>query len=71
MKEFALKFLQLLEDSVLLQAILTLAIWGAVIYLALAGKSIPELLGTGAGIILGYYFGNKQAQAVHNALKGK
>ena len=61
-----LKFLELLERSVILQAVLTTAVWGAVIYMVIAGREIPDLLGTGAAVVLGYYFGNKQAQAVRD-----
>ena len=64
------KFLQLLEDSVILQASLTLAIWGVVLYMAVTNQEIPQLVGAGAGVILGYYFGNKQAIAIQKALKG-
>ena len=65
-----MKFLELLERSVILQAILTTGVWGAVIYMALAERAIPDLLTNGAMIILGFYFGNKQAQAVRDALRG-
>ena len=64
------KFLQLLEDSVILQAVLTLLIWGAAIWMVLAGRTMPDLLQNAALIVLGYYFGAKQSQAVTKALRG-
>jgi hypothetical protein len=63
-------FWQLLEDSVIVQAILTLAVWAAVIYMAVTRQVIPDILSVGAATILGYYFGNKQTQAVRRALLG-
>ena len=64
-----MKFLQLLEDSVILQATLTIGIWGVALYMAVAARPIPDLVSTGAALILGFYFGQKQAQAVRRAIK--
>jgi len=64
------KFLQLLEDSVILQAVLTVLIWGAIIYMVVTGQEVPELLGGAGMVIFGFYFGVKQSQAVTKALRG-
>jgi hypothetical protein len=63
------QFWQALKDSVITQSILTLAIWGAVIYLACTAQTIPEILGVGAGTILGYWFGSKNQYALSQVRK--
>lgn len=67
MSKVAQKFLELLEQSVILQAVLTVLIWGSVVYMILAGKAVPEGLMGAANLVLGFYFGSKmtavQAQA--------
>ena len=63
------KFLQLLEDSVILQAILTVLVWGTIAYLVIAGRDVAPLVHDAGLIILGYYFGSKTAQAVMKALR--
>jgi len=55
------KFWQLLEDSVITQAMTTLALVGAVIYLVIAGQPIPEGLFGLASLAMGFYFGSKGA----------
>ena len=56
-------FWQLFKESVILQAILTLGIWGAVIYLALADRAIPDVMLGAANLVMGFYFGSKLAMA--------
>ena len=53
------KFWQLLEDSVITQALTTLALVGAVIYLVIVGQPIPEGLFGLASLAMGFYFGSK------------
>ena len=55
------KFWSLLKESVILQALLTLGIWGAVIYLVVVGQPVPEILSMAANLVLGFYFGSKLA----------
>ena len=62
------KFWSLLKESVLLQALLTLGIWGAVIYLVVADHSVPDILSMAANLVLGFYFGSKLA--LHQQPKG-
>jgi membrane-bound ClpP family serine protease len=54
-------FWTLLKESVILQAILTIGIWAAVIYLIVVGKEVPEVLTMAANLVLGFYFGSKLA----------
>jgi uncharacterized membrane protein len=39
------------------QMALMLAIWGTVIYLAIVGRPIPDVLLAGGATIIGFYFG--------------
>jgi len=54
-------FWSLLKESVILQAVLTIGIWAAVIYLIVVGKEVPEVLTMAANLVLGFYFGSKLA----------
>ena len=56
------KFYQLLRESVIVQAVVTLSLVSACIYLSIAGKPIPELLTNATMLSLGFYFGAKSAQ---------
>ncbi len=58
-------FTELLRDSVIIQGVVTLALLFAVIYLACAGKDIPELLSTATSLVLGFYFGSKVQNAIN------
>lgn len=53
------KFWQLLEQSVIVQAIVTLALVSAVVFLTVTGQAVPDALLNLALIALGYYFGSK------------
>ena len=57
------KFWDLLKESVILQAVLTLGIWGVVIYLVVVGRIVPDILMSAANLVLGFYFGSKLAMA--------
>lgn len=72
------KFWELLEESVITQATVTLALVGAVIYMVVTGQEIPEGLFGLASMALGFYFGAKgaltgkqAAQSVVQQLEGK
>lgn len=52
-------FWSLLKESVITQALLTLMIWGAVIYMVVIGQPIPDILAVAASAILGFWFGTK------------
>lgn len=54
-------FWSLLKESVIIQGVLTLGLWGAIIFLAVTGAEVPEILTTGGVAILGFWFGSKTA----------
>lgn len=65
------QFLRLLEQSVIVSGLLAAGVSGAVIYLAIVGRPIPDLLANSMLIIIGFFFGGKvQAaeQRISNSL---
>lgn len=44
---------------IIVQAVLTLGIWGAIIYMAVVGQAVPEVLLAGGTVILGFWFGSQ------------
>ena len=52
-------FWTLFKESVIMQAILTLVVIGAWLYLVLTGQSVPTLLETVVGLVIGFFFGAK------------
>lgn len=58
------KFWELLEDSVIIQALLTLGVWTAIIVMVIIGREIPDILSAGGYTILGFWFGSKAAAQV-------
>ncbi|MEW5992946.1 MAG: hypothetical protein AB1744_00935 [Candidatus Zixiibacteriota bacterium] len=56
------KFIELLRESVIVQASLTLLIWGTICYMYIALYDVPEVLVAAGSAILGFYFGTKNAQ---------
>ena len=63
------KFWELMEESVIVQASLSLGLGGAVIYLAVTGKPVPDLLSAMFGTVMGFWFGTKAQQMVHKKTK--
>lgn len=53
------KFWELLEESVLIQAIIALSLLGAIIYLVIIQAPVPDILVNGFLLVLGFYFGSK------------
>lgn len=53
------KFWDLLEKSTIVSGFIATAVTTAVLYLAVTGQVIPELLGNAALIIIGFFFGAK------------
>lgn len=56
-------FWSLLKESVIMQALLTIMLVGATIYLIVVGKPVPEILGASTTLVLGYFFGAKTGVA--------
>ena len=63
------KFWELLEESVLIQALMTLAILGAILYLVVQGKPVPDILTNAFLLILGFYFGSKSTVMVKGLMR--
>jgi len=61
-------FWQLFRESVILQGLLTLMFAGTVIYLVIAGKTVPGEIYGFLGTVVGFWFGTK-AQAAINAAR--
>lgn len=57
------KFWELMEKNVLVSSLLAAGLVGAVIYLAVTGRPIPEIISALAGTVVGYFFGAKVQQA--------
>ena len=52
-------FWELMRQSVIVQALLTLFIWVTILYLYATGKVVPDTLLFAGSTILGFYFGAK------------
>ena len=53
------KFWELMERSVILQAVITLSLIGLIIYLVVAGQEVPDLVEGLTLLVVGFYFGSK------------
>lgn len=53
------KFWELLEESVLIQAIMALSLLITIVYLVVQEMPIPDILTNAFLLILGFYFGSK------------
>ena len=53
-------FWSLLKESVIVQAILTLGFSGAVVYMLVAGRPVPNEMWGAFTLLLGFWFGTKQ-----------
>ena len=61
-------FVELLRESVITQALITLLALGVTFYLVGTGQPVPEQIWTIDGLIIGFYFGGKvQATATRIA----
>ncbi|MEN4013992.1 MAG: hypothetical protein ROW48_18325 [Bellilinea sp.] len=58
------KLIDLLKTSTLLQATLTLALLGVMVYKLIVNEAIPEILTNAFLVILGFYFGSKSQQVI-------
>jgi len=63
------KFWELLERSVIIQGIITVALIGTVIYLVSTGQEVPDLISSLTLLVVGFYFGSKvENVATRNAI---
>lgn len=51
-------------DNSVLQAALTLIVWGTICYLYIAAREVPDTLLAAGSIILGFYFRTAAEQAL-------
>jgi len=56
------RFWDAMSKSIVISGILALAVWGAIIYLAVAQLVIPDGVMAGGALILGYFFGARSGQ---------
>ena len=57
-------FWDLLKQSVIVQAILTLLLWSAIVYLVVKQMPVPDILSAGGMGILGFWFGTKVQSSI-------
>jgi hypothetical protein len=57
-------FWDLFKQSVILQGVLTVMIWGTICYLVATGQAVPDIISAGGMGILGFWFGTKTTSAV-------
>jgi len=63
------KFWELLQESVIVQAAITLCLVVTTCYLVATGQAVPELLSTSLMLVLGFYFGSKVQRHIERARK--
>lgn len=66
------KFWDAFNESSVMQGIISCALTGGVVYLAVVQAEIPDELGSGFLLMLGFFFGSKgvqQAQVLARKLK--
>lgn len=64
------RFWTLLQESVIVQAVITLALVATTCYLVATSQAVPDLLRDALMIVLGFYFGSKSQQLI-NRSKGR
>lgn len=52
-------FLDLLRESIITQALITVSVVGADLYLLLSGQTVPQELWALTTLVVGFYFGSK------------
>ena len=52
-------FWTLLKESIIVQSLLTLILWCAVVYMVVIGLPVPDILSIAATTVLGFWFGSK------------
>jgi hypothetical protein len=61
--------LELLRESVLIQALITFVFVAAASWIAATGGSVPDWMIQALMLILGFYFGSKTERAIQTALR--
>lgn len=57
----ATRFLELLEQSIITQSIITVLVVGLWVFLLATGQTVPDTLTTILQLLIGFYFGSKVA----------
>ena len=57
------KFLELLEQSIIVQSLITALVIGAYVYLIATGQEVPDTFGAVVTTVLGFWFGSKAGYA--------
>jgi hypothetical protein len=57
------EFWRLLEESVIIQSVVTLVIIGVIGYMVMTGQSMPKEFWAIAGSVIGFWFGSKSQMA--------
>lgn len=60
--------LDLLRESVILQGLLTVGLWGVAAYLMITGRPVPDLLAAGCGAVITFWFTSKTTRSVATAI---
>lgn len=64
MKEVTLKILDLLERSIVLQAVITIGILGVAAYIWVVGREMPSDLKTIVFVVLSFWMGSKTQHTI-------
>lgn len=64
-------FTQGWSESTIVSGILALSLTGAVIYLGVMGRPVPEVMATGFGAVVTYFFVDKGRKDVQRMLSKK
>jgi len=65
------KLLDLLQESSLLQALITFGLLVSLLYLYLTGRPVPQELVNAFSVVLGFYFGAKVQNVVNKIERGR
>jgi len=60
------KFWELFRESIILQGLLTIGLWGTIVVLILQGRAVPDILLNAGSVVLGFWFGTKVQNTVNH-----
>jgi hypothetical protein len=63
------RFWDLFEKNVIISGVLAIGLGGAIVYLAVTGQPIPEILAGLTGTVIGYFFGSGKGTAAVQAFR--
>ena len=67
-KSIGQQILELFRESVIVSGFIAMGCVGAVLYLSITGKPVPDILSNVCMIVVGFFFGGKVQQANANLL---